>query len=210
MKPSTRFVSIYLLLGALALYLHLHADVQIPANKPFSEFPRTVAEWQMTSQSEFSAGVLRVLKAADYFSRQYTDTAGNRVSLYLGYYSGGKDSGGIHSPKHCLPGSGWFELWTKRGMLDLPAGRLRVVRAVYQKGGQKELYLYWFQVREKTLSDEYSLKLAEITNSLFSRRRDSAFVRISVPFDTDQAKAIQVAERFARAFYPSIQEFLPH
>lgn len=209
MKPLTRFIIIYLLFGTLALYLHLHADLQVPANKPFSEFPRTVAEWRMTSQSEFSAGVLSVLKAADYFSRQYTDTAGNRVSLYLGYYSGGKDSGGIHSPKHCLPGSGWFELWTKRGMLDLQTGPLRVVRAVYQKGGQKEFYLYWFQVRGRSLSDEYSLKLAEITNSLLYRRRDAAFIRISVPFDTDQGKAVRVAERFARVFYPSIQEFLP-
>lgn len=209
MKPALRFAILYLLCGLTALYLFLHADRVVPVNKPLAEFPRTVAGWQMTGQSEFSAGVLDVLKAADYLSRQYTNAAGSRVSLYLGYHSGGKGTGGIHSPKHCLPGSGWFELSSDRGSLDLGAERLKVVRAVYQKGEQKELYLYWFQVKGKTLSDEYSLKLAEITNSFLYRRRDSAFIRISVPFEADQAKAVALSEQFARDFHPVIQEFLP-
>lgn len=209
MKPAVRFAIVYLLCGLTALYLFLHNDRVVPVNMPLAEFPRTVTDWQMTGQSEFSAGVLDVLKAADYLSRQYTDASGNRVSLYLGYHSGGKGTGGIHSPKHCLPGSGWFELSSVRGGLQLSSERLKVVRAVYQKGEQKELYLYWFQVKGKTLSDEYSLKLAEITNSLLYQRRDSAFIRISVPFETDQARAEQAAERFARDFYPVIQTFLP-
>lgn len=209
MKPAQRFAIIYLLGGLTALYLFLHADQVVPSNKPLTEFPRTVADWRMTGQSEFSANVLDVLKAADYLMRQYTDTTGNRASLYLGYHSGGKGTGGIHSPKHCLPGGGWFELSSVRGGLDLGDERLKVVRAVYQKGEQKELYLYWFQVKGKTLSDEYSLKLAEITNSFLYRRRDSAFIRISVPFEANQARAEQVAEQFARDFNPVIQEFLP-
>lgn len=209
MKPALRFAIVYLLCGLTALYLFLHADRVVPVNKPLAEFPRTVADWQMTGQFEFSAGVLDVLKAADYLSRQYTDAAGGRVSLYLGYHSGGKGTGGIHSPKHCLPGSGWFELSSDRGVLDLGSERLKVVRAVYQKGEQKELYLYWFQVKGTSLSDEYSLKLAEITNSFLYRRRDSAFIRIGVPFETDQAKAVALGERFARDFHPVFQEFLP-
>lgn len=209
MKATVRFSALYLLFIIAALYLNLHSDVSVPINRPFSEFPRSQSDWNMTGQSEFSSAVLDILRPTDYLSRQYTDTTGNKVTLYVGYHSGGKGSGGIHSPKHCLPGSGWLELYTKRGTLKVGNEQIQVVRAVYQKGGQKELYLYWFQVKGKTLSDEYSLKLAEVTNSLFYRRRDSAFVRISLSFDADMAKAQSVADRFAVEFYPVLTSFFP-
>jgi EpsI family protein len=209
MKPGIRFIIVYLLFTLTALYLHLHADIAVPSNKPLPQFPQHHANWKMTSEWAFSTNVLNVLKASDYISRQYTDEAGNKVTFYLGYHSGSRDAGGIHSPKHCLPGSGWFEVSSQRGLLDLDGKRLQVVRSIYQKGENKELFLYWFQVKGKSLSDEYSLKLAEITNSLLYRRRDSAFIRISVPFEADQAKAVALGERFAKDFYPVIQEFLP-
>jgi len=209
MKPALRFLIVYLLFGITALYLFLHEDTAVPSNRPLADFPRTHTTWSMTGQYEFSAAVLGVLRASDYLSRQYSDTAGNKVTLYLGYHSGGKGSGGIHSPKHCLPGSGWFEVSTRRGVLDQGSEKLQVVRAVYQKDEHKELYLYWYQVKGTTLSDEYSLKLAEILNSFLYSRRDSAFIRISVPFEADEARAVEAGERFAREFYPVIQEFLP-
>lgn len=210
MNTLGRFITVYILFSLAALYLYLHADISVPVNRPLEEFPRSTAGWEMTSQFEFSAGVLDVLKAADYLSRQYTNVAGTKVSLYLGYHSGGKNSGGIHSPKHCLPGSGWFEVSTKQGILTINDQQLKVVRAVYQKGEQKELYLYWFQMMGKSISDEYSLKLAEIVNSMLYRRRDSAFIRISVPFDQDEAGAVRASEQFARDFYPALNSFLPN
>jgi EpsI family protein len=209
MKTPLKFVIVYLLFGLTALYLHLHTTVAVPSIRPLADFPQQQADWRMSSEWTFSANVLNVLKAADYISRQYTDAADNRVTLYVGYHSGGEDSGGIHSPKHCLPGSGWYEVSSQRGTLELQGQRLKLVRSIYQKGGDKELFLYWFQVKGKSLSDEYSLKLAEITNSLLYRRADSAFIRISVPFETDQEKAVALGERFVKDFYPLLQEFLP-
>lgn len=209
MKTPLKFVIVYLLFGLTALYLHLHTTVAVPSIRPLADFPQQQADWRMSSEWTFSANVLNVLKAADYISRQYTDVAGNRVTLYVGYHSGGEDSGGIHSPKHCLPGSGWYEVSSQRGTLELQGQRLKLVRSIYQKGGDKELFLYWFQVKGKSLSDEYSLKLAEITNSLLYRRADSAFIRVSVPFETDQEKAVALGERFVKDFYPLLQEFLP-
>jgi hypothetical protein len=64
-------------------------------------------------------------------------------------------------------------------------------------------------VRGKTLSDEYALKLTEIRNSMLHNRRDSAFVRVSVLFDGDQAAAAALGEQFIRDFYPAIAGVLP-
>jgi EpsI family protein len=144
---------------------------------------------------------LEVLKPTDYLARSYVDEDGNRIGLYLGYHGGGPDSGPIHSPKHCLPGSGWQEVSTVAGALAVAGQNIQLVRAVYQNGYSKELFLYWFQVKGKTLSNEYTLKLAEVTNSIFQNRRDSAFI--------DLDKALAVGEQFIRDFYPHIVAVLP-
>jgi EpsI family protein len=209
MINNYRFIIVFVLLAIAGLFINLHADITVPINKPFVMFPTLNRTWLMTSQAEFSENVLNVLKPTDYLSRQYQGDNGARVGLYIGYHGGGKGSGGIHSPKNCLPGSGWYEVSSKRLHLEVNGDRINLVRAVYQKGDYNELFLYWFQVKGKTLSDEYSLKLAEITNSVLYRRRDSAFIRVSVPFESDEQRANAVAERFVRDFVPVIREFLP-
>jgi len=204
-----RFLALYLLLGAAALYLSVHRDLGVPMKRPFEQFPATVNQWRLTSETSLSADVQAVLKATDVLLRQYVTPQGDRVLFYVGYHDGGKDTGEIHSPKHCLPGSGWFEVSSRRTQLAVPGGALNLVRAVYQKGESKELFLYWYQVRGKSISEEYSLKLAEIANSVLYRRRDAAFVRISVPFSGDEQQALATGERFVNDFYPLIREFLP-
>lgn len=209
MNSWPRFLLVYILFAATGLVITFHSDIEVPINKPFSEFPQQWKSWQIVSRNEFSADVLNVLKAKDYLSCQYKDTDGKSVSLYIGYHSGGKDSGGIHSPKHCLPGTGWYETSTRRGELAIPGGSINLVRAVYQKGESKELFMYWFQVRDRSISDEYSLKLAEIVNSVLYRRRDASFIRVSVPVDSDVDRAVARGEQFIRDFEPLFREFLP-
>jgi EpsI family protein len=209
MVKNSRFITVYTLLIVVSLYINLHADIAIPMNRPFGEFPINCQEWRMISQSTFSESVLGVLKPTDYLSRQYADPQGKKINLYIGYHGGSKESGEIHSPKHCLPGSGWYEASTARMEFDAGGRKINLVKAVYQKGESKELFLYWFQVQEKTLSDEYSLKLAEITGSMLQRRRDAAFIRVSVPFEGDVAGAMATGVGFVRDFYPVIREFLP-
>jgi len=209
MNNKMRFIIVYVLFAAAVLVITFHRDINIPVNRPFAEFPRQVQSWQMSSRTEFNTNVLGVLKPTDYLSSQYKDSSGKTVNLYIGYHSGGKNSGPIHSPKHCLPGSGWYEASTRRGTLAISGGTINLVRAIYQKGDSKELFLYWYQVRDRSLSDDYSLKLAEIVNSALYRRRDASFIRVSVPVDTDIEQATVRGEQFIRDFEPLLREFLP-
>jgi EpsI family protein len=163
----------------------------------------------MSKRNEFSENILNVLKPTDYLYREYKDAGGKTVGLYVGYHSGGKESGGIHSPKHCLPGSGWYEMSSRRGVLKIPGGTINLVRAIYQKGESRELFIYWFQVRDHSISDEYSLKMAEIMNSVLYRRRDESFIRVSVPIGLDIGQATDIGEQFIRDFEPVFREYLP-
>jgi len=209
MIGRSRFFAVYLLLLGVLFYLQLHRDPGVPMKRSFAGFPSVVSQWRMTGESQLSAEVQAVLKASDVLMRQYVNARGDRVELYIGYHDGGQGSGEIHSPKHCLPGGGWLEISSSRTQLTVAGESLNLVEAVYQKGDRRELFLYWFQVRGKSLSEEYSLKVAEITNSVLHCRRDASFIRISVPFQGDQQQAARIGERFVSDFLPAIQEFLP-
>jgi EpsI family protein len=205
-----KFIIVYILFAMTAMVITFHKDVAVATNRPFSEFPQNVLSWQMVNQNEFSAEILKVLKPTDYLYRQYKDTDGKVLSLYIGYHDGGSGGGEIHSPKNCLPGSGWFEASSQRGVLSTSHGTINLVRAVYQKGDSKELFLYWFQVRDRSISDEYSLKVAEITNSVMSGRRDASFIRISLPIESSYDQALAKGEQFIRDIEPAFRAFLPH
>lgn len=209
-KPMVgKFVTIFILLTAVAMYLNLHKDLEVPVNKAFDRFPRVVSGWRMTQEFAMPDNIQKVLKASDTLTRRYVTAEGKTVDLYIGYHGGGKESGEIHSPKQCLPGGGWFELSTKRRSLDVTGKKVNLVQAVYQKVESRQLFLYWFQVQDRTISDEYSLKIAEITNSIINRRRDASFIRISVPFEADEQGAVVTGERFIKDFMPILREYLP-
>jgi EpsI family protein len=209
MITNTRFIILCLLIIVTGLYINFHSDINVPTNRPFREFPLVMKGWKMLTQSSFTEAELRVLKPTDYIYREYSAENRPIIQLYIGYHGGGKDSGPIHSPKHCLPGGGWFKLEeTKTGTI-IAGTNMNIIKAVYQKGDGKTMFLYWYQVKGRSLTDEYSLRLAEILNSLLYRRRDSAFIRISVPFDHDEERVFKAGVQFINDFYPSIQEFLP-
>ncbi|MCM0083392.1 EpsI family protein [Geomonas sp. Red32] len=211
MLKKWHFAAVYVLLLAAGGYLQFHGTGHVPIKKPLDLFPSTVSHWRMAGESHLSEGVRAVLKASDVLMRQYVNERGERVELYIGYHDGGNGSGEIHSPKHCLPGSGWLTLSTARTELATAGEKLNLVRAVYQKGDDRELFLYWYQVGGATISEEYSLKAAEIANSLLHNRRDASFIRISVPFPADggESRAGEIAKEFVGDFLPQIRGFLP-
>ena len=85
-----------------------------------------------------------------------------------------------------------------------------VVRAVYQKGGEKELFVYWFRAPgDEAITSEIGLKLAQIRSSVTSRRRDATFIRISVPVGGDEQSQMAAVNKFIQDFYPLFQKFLP-
>lgn len=209
MIEKMRFVVLLALLACAFAYMRLHRDLLVPVPRPFVEFPITHQGWVMVGQSTLSENVLGVLKPTEYLSRRYARPDGARVDLYLSFFNGSKDSGSIHSPKHCMPGGGWTELASGTVDVDIGGKTITLARAVYGLGDARELLLYWFDVRGQTLVDEFSLKFMEIVGSALHRRRDQSFIRISVPVGVDDGVAMTQCVDFLRDFYPEIRKFIP-
>ncbi len=203
-----RFFIFYCLVIATGVFIHFRTTVEVSLSRPLEAFPRSVSDWRMSGRSEFSESILKVLRPTDYLARRYVGRSGEVVDLYIGYYDGGPDSGGIHSPRHCLPGSGWNQDFHEELALVMQGGKLNLVNAVYSKGGSRRFFSYWFQVNGNTINDEYSLKTAEILNSLIKNRNDSAFVRISTVVSNENENHTFSTRKFIEDFYPVIQSFL--
>ncbi len=204
-----RFYLLFVLLGLAAIYVYTRSEAAVPVNKPLNLFPQKVGDWMMTGEARFDERVLAVLLPTDYLSRSYIDSHGNKLSLYIGFHDGGPNSGPIHSPKQCLPGSGWNYLSNEVKQVSVGGENIPYVSAIYQKDIEKQLFLYWFQVRDQILTNEYVLKLAMVQNSMLSNRRDSAFIRLSVMATDGVDVASAIGEQFIRDFFPAIREALP-
>ena len=209
MSPRWRFAVCGLLLLATWFLLRSVDSRTVAVTRPLVQFPAVCQGWRMTSQEQFDGEVLKLLRPTDYLARHYESADGHKVSLYVGYHDGGSDSGEIHSPRHCLPGTGWQKLAVAPAVIPTPNGAIHAVRAVYQKGGAQELLYYWFQVRGRTLDNEYALKLAAVTGALFHGRRDAGFIKVSMPFEADEQGADAAMLGFIRHVYPELCRFLP-
>ena len=208
MKPW-RFYLLFILLGIAAFYVYTRSEADVPINKSLDQFPQKMGDWTMTGQARFDERVLAVLLPTDYLSRSYVDSKRHKLSLYIGFHNGGPKSGPIHSPKQCLPGSGWNRVNEVVRHVQVKDQSIPYVSAIYQKDSEKQLFLYWFQVRDQIVTNEYALKLAMIKNSVLSNRRDSAFIRLSVMATDNEKQATEIGEQFIRDFFPAIREALP-
>ena len=209
MKTQWRYLTVYLLLGLVALFIQTHATHAVPVAKPLTGIPTQLGAWKMIRQTEFTPGVLSKLRPTDYLFREYVDPQGHNLSLYIGFHDGGPDSGPIHSPKHCLPGGGWQALAEQTRQLVIAGEQLEVVQSLYAKGGSQEFFVYWYQVKGEVLTNEYALKIAEIRNAMLHRRKDSAFIRISIPDTASVADPAALASDFVARVFPHIKTTLP-
>jgi EpsI family protein len=191
----------------------MHRDIEVPVARPLQDLPGQVGEWVQTDDFYFSDAVMAQLRPTDYVYRVYrhtdNDAGVSNIAMYIGYHGGGPESGPIHSPKHCLPGSGWTLEGEEVHTLEGEEESLKVVEAVYRNGDHRELFIYWYQVRGRTLTSEYALKMAEILNSMLYERRDSAFIRISTRYRDGDDKPVALLRDFVRRVYPFIKEVLP-
>jgi EpsI family protein len=209
MIKNSRFFVVYILIIATGLYINLYSEITVPINRSLKELPLSYKGWKMVSESIFDENILEKLRPTDYVLRRYVGSEKIPVYLYVGYHGGGNNSGEIHSPRHCLPGSGWLKIKEDKISINSESGKINLVKAIYQKGEEKELFFYWYKVRGETLSSEFALKFTQIINSMLYRRKDAAFIRVSVPFESDENIASSVGIKFIKDFYPVIERFLP-
>jgi EpsI family protein len=169
--------------------------------QPLATVPSSLAGWRAVRDEPIEARTLTRLVTTDYVSRLYSK-AGRQLGLFIAYYAEQRSGESMHSPKHCLPGSGW-EIW-KYGSIEVPVkgGSVVVNKYSIQKSGVRNVVLYWYQSGPRIIASEYYGKLLLMRDAMFDGRTDGAIVRIIVP---DVPGAVEEGVSFASQLIPEVQ-----
>ena len=107
---TTRLIVIVMLLAstaAVARSAH-RGDRVVEAN--LSALSYTIADWNGTDGKPLDEETVSALGADTYLTRTYSDGAGVPVGVYMAFYGAQRPGVSVHSPLHCLPGTGWEPL----------------------------------------------------------------------------------------------------
>lgn len=185
-----------------------------PPTGPLASFPAELSGWQMARDYPVEKEIQEVLKADDILNRAYIGPAADaEVLFFVAYFKTQRTGATPHSPKNCLPGSGYEPVETPATVSIDVAGRaapLVVNRYVVARGEDKMVVLYWYQSHNRIIANEFSAKFWLIADSIRYRRSDTALIKVQVPLrGSDSEAGARLAAAFVQAAYPALARQLP-
>ena len=190
-----------LLLASILVGRLTERRVPEPLAAPLDQISARIAGWQAIGDETLPPRTVQVLDPTSYLSRTYAKN-GSQLNLFVAYYAQQRAGESMHSPKHCLPGSGW-EIW-KHDSASIPVNgqTYRVNKYSIQNLGVRMLMLYWYQSKRRIVSSEYMGKILLARDTVATGYTGGSIVRIIVP-DTSGAAGEGIA--FAEELIPQLQ-----
>jgi EpsI family protein len=203
------WVTAAVLLGAFIL-LHgvSHGEPVVP-HQPLRNLPYSVGAWS-GQERPLSERIVQAVSVSDYTNRVYFSDGVAQIQLYVGYYGSQKAGDTIHSPKNCLPGSGWDPVRSGFATISVAGGRKIVVNEyVIQQDQNKQLVFYWYQGRGRVIASEYAGKFWMVADAISRNRTDGALVRLITPINDSEASARARLVGFTQSIFPQVNEIIP-
>lgn len=207
-----RILILVLLLQGAAYYAVASRQEVVPAFVPLSAFPRMSGGWVVQHEYSTEKEVQDVLRADDTLNRVYVNPATRSVaSLFMAYFKTQRYGQSPHSPKNCLPGSGWQPIEDTRIPVAVPGREAPIVinKYVIAHGDEQSVVLYWYQSHRHVIAGELSAKLWLVADAIRYHRSDTALVRVIVPVQSTREAAEQSAIGMVQAVYPDIVRQFP-
>jgi exosortase D (VPLPA-CTERM-specific) len=186
-----------------------------PARQSFAHFPLSLNGWK-GREGAIEREIISTLQFSDYVIADYQHgNDASSVNFYSAWYASQKKGASIHSPRSCIPGGGWrIESLDQHNVPDVKRANgqpLRVNRAVIKQGDIANVVYYWFEGRDRVITNEYMAKWYIFWDSLTRSRTDGALIRVvaAVPSGASVDAADQHLQHFLRDFYPLIPAYVP-
>lgn len=199
-----------LLIAQAAAYHSLPKTEKSFEARPLRELPAELGPWRMVGDYEIEPEIQRVLQADDTLNRSYARPgAPVPVSLFIAFFRSQTSGAAPHSPKNCLPGTGYAPLESSYVRIAAGvAGEVEVNRYVVARGDSRSVVLYWYQTPARIIASEFAAKFWLAVDSIRYRRSDTSLVRLVVPM-SDGWDADAEARQFAAELLPVLSGFLP-
>jgi len=204
------WITVSILLGGTVLLQTISHGEAIVARKPLRDLPYTLGPWA-SEDRPLQEQVVQAVSVSDYTNRLYFQLAGAPVQLYVGYYASQRTGDTIHSPKNCLPGSGWDPIRSGYATVSVPSGRNIVVNEyVIQQDQNRQLVFYWYQGRGRVVASEYAGKFWMVADAISRNRTDGALVRLVTPMNDGEDRAHARLVSFTQILFPHLDELIPN
>jgi EpsI family protein len=210
-SKSVRILSLVLLAQA-GIFYGFSRQEKIPFHKPLEDFTLNSPNWLMQEDMPLDKETLDVLQADDILSRVYKNrNTGVFATLFVAYFKTQRTGKTPHSPKNCLPGSGWVP--SESGEIHIPipdeAKPIDVNHYVVSRGDNQSIVLYWYQSHNRVVASEYYAKIFTVTDAIRYDRSDTSLVRVVVSADHgDTSSASDTAVRFVQSFFGPLKAYL--
>jgi len=211
MKLRYILTIIILLAAAAANYYFSKPDISLP-RKSLAEFPKELGDWAVVSEHKIEGRSMEILQVDDYITRDYRNSKGEVIGLYIGYFKSQREGKGIHSPRQCLPGAGWVPVNTTVYQMAAPGYNPETVpvnKFIMGKGLDRQLYLFWYHGRGRIYASEYWNKIYLIWDGLTKKRTDGALIRVNNPVIGNTEDALRTQSEFIKLFFPLLKEYIP-
>ena len=209
-RPA-QILSVFLVLQASVFYGLSRGETAV-SSKALDGFPKEIGEWRMVQQGVMEQEVKDVLRADDYITRDYAASPRKFANLFVAFFKSQRAGQTPHSPKNCLPGSGW--IWNVSDTIPIEISGLAqpivINRYLVSRGESRALVLYWYQSRDRVVASEYKAAAFVAWDAIRYNRTDTALVRVVVPVQhnrEDFANATGV--ELIRAFFSTLRGFFP-
>lgn len=212
MSVLRRFAPALVLCLGVVLRFTIQPQASRPLEMPLAGFPSDVAGFAQERELDVPETQRRLLAADALLHREYAAPDGQSLTLYIAYYGTQKKGRSIHSPRNCLPGSGWEPVTHDRLITRTVYGRTRINRYVIEHGsGGRALVYYWYQGRGRVAADEYAVKAELLRDAIVRRRTDEGLVRVVFPLSSrdDLATVDALAARTVPELIDTLAGYLP-
>lgn len=156
-----------------------HRDPEVLA-RPLESISNQIDGWSSMRDDVLRDRIVASLDATNYLSRTYRK-GGNELDMFTAFYAQQKAGESMHSPKYCLPGSGWEFSEFTTVPVETGGARVTINRAVIQKPGSRALVYYWYQSRNRVVASEYQSKYFLVWDGLVHSNPGGSIVRVMLP-----------------------------
>ncbi|MCP4705701.1 MAG: EpsI family protein [candidate division Zixibacteria bacterium] len=169
-----------------------------------STFPLIKNGW-VGQNHNIDQSVIDMLNPNELFSATYTNGDGVSIQLFFDYFSASNRTGGPHSPRNCLPGSGWAILDQSSVKLDIENRSIDIARFNIAFKSYQSVMDFWYITKYGETSNDYVYKLYLMLSSLTLQPADRAYVRIICDSSPNNLEALK---HFEETFVTEIYRYL--
>jgi EpsI family protein len=201
---TSRLLMALVLVAAVAVFAKTARLRAVAPTIALEALPLQLGAWHGRDAGPLDRETIRILAADSYLNRSYEE-ARTAVGLYIAYYAQQRPGVSIHSPLHCLPGTGWEPLDVAGRTIARPDGSSGALRRLLvRKGRDRALVLYWYAVHGRMIGNELLSKAWLLHDSIRYDRSDAALVRVVVPVNDSVDAAERKGLAFVRTLLPRL------